>query len=105
LFAWGLLLMQQPTLKKPQVFSVISLSRNYKEDPHWFGIGFRLQKMMGCCCLIFGVGEQGMDSLNKFCIMVGEEAKTLCKVLHQPRGTVGNPLTPHPSFAVSVCTR
>jgi len=48
-------------------------------------------------------GEQGMDSLDKFCIMTDDEAKTLCKVLRRPGGTICNPPTPHPSFTVSVC--
>ena len=46
--------------------------------------------------------DQGMDTLNKFRIMTDDEAKTLCKVLHCPGGTIGNPPTPHPGFAVLV---
>jgi len=49
--------------------------------------------------------DQGMDSLDKFCIMTDDKAETLCKVLHHPRGTISKPLTPHPGFAVSFCTK
>jgi len=28
-------------IKKISFFSVISLSRNYQEDPHWFIMGFK----------------------------------------------------------------
>jgi len=47
--------------------------------------------------------NQGMDMLVKFCIMTNDEAETLCKVLHRPRGTIGKNPTPHPGFVVSVC--
>jgi len=50
----------------------------------------------------FMIINQGMDSLAEFWILTNDEVELLCKVLCHPRGTTGNPPTPHPGFAVSI---
>jgi len=49
--------------------------------------------------------RQGMDLLEEFKILTDDNIESLCKVLQQPGGTTGNPPRPHPSFAVSICTK